>query len=367
MTFKKIFNTSKNYAWGSETLIPEFLGKTPDGENHAEVWFGTHNAGSALYVDSSTPVSEDYDLPFMVKLLAAGKPLSIQVHPSKSEAVLGFEKENSAGVSLDNESRNYKDDNHKPEMIIAINDGFKALIGFRDSVETVQVLKVLVSESVDKLVCVEKLINIFESTVEVSFVSLMKEMFDTSFGKSLSEELTEVLRNFETDVEEINILKFVAKNFPNDIGLSVAVLMNAVVFKTGDAVFVPDGVLHAYVEGFGIEVMANSDNVLRGGLTPKHVDSEEMIKLVSDKVLYDPVLKPVSKNNSLMYKPVHDFFVVDCYSGSVDLEGQDVIAVALEHSVIYHGQEYTVLDKGDALIISNESMCDVSGHVVFVM
>ena len=287
-------NPVMNYAWGSKTFIPALLGEAaPSDEPQAELWMGAHpkapsRIGKQTLIEliAENPVSmlgaetaERFDgrLPFLFKLLAAGAPLSIQAHPNKAQAEEGFAAETAAGIALDAPNRNYKDDNHKPEILCALSE-FWALNGFRHIRQMLELLdeaqlhtigpeRDSLTESPNR----DGLKRLFQSIVELS---------DARKQSVLDELLTSARKLEETRPEYSWILR-IHDLYPDDVGVLCVLLLNLVKLQPGQAMFAAAGDLHAYLDGFGIELMANSDNVLRGGLTPKHVDIPELMKTLT--------------------------------------------------------------------------------------
>jgi len=330
MFIYKLKNKIQKYVWGSKTFIPELLGFTnPDAEPQAELWMGTHpKAPSEISKNDKTisladlikqnpetilgsEVASNFNnkLPFLFKVLAAEEPLSIQVHPNLKQAEEGFNRENKAGISLDSPTRNYKDDNHKPELICALTP-FDAMCGFRDVNEIVEILTYL------------DLVKILPGTVELQkdpsedslkhfFTSLMKSTAKekTVFVNSLIRETSN--KTPRTQNEKLIfawILKLSLK-YPADVGIFAPILLNVIKLQPGEALYLNAGILHAYLHGAGIEIMANSDNVLRGGLTSKHVDVPELLKTLSFSSGKTVIIKPKQqRRNEFIYQtPAREF------------------------------------------------------------
>jgi mannose-6-phosphate isomerase len=257
----------QHYAWGSPTAIPHAIGVEPDGRPWAELWWGTHPLGPTRVTraDGSDGLLVEAcgSLPFLVKLLAADRPLSLQAHPSDRQAVEGFRREETAGVSIDAPERLYKDRRGKPEVLIALT-AFDALCGFRPIDKTRAELAACGAGAVaDRLGAAGVL-----GTVEW----LLRERPDIAPDHPLFRRLS--------------------AEYPNDPGALVALLLNRVELQPGTGVFLPAGVLHMYVHGVGLEVMGASDNVLRGGLTPKHVDVPELLRTLDPRPTDPPVVRP---------------------------------------------------------------------------
>lgn len=283
----------KDYAWGSTTLLAELTGSTPTTTPQAEMWFGTHPATPTL-LDTGEPLAQVVDLPFLVKLLAAAQPLSIQAHPTIPQAKAGFAAENAAGLPLDHPERTYRDANHKPEMIVALTD-FTAMAGFRDPYESAQTfatLARLVSDRELSAVLTSMTQQLTDGQIKAVFGQLVEpdSWFSRPHGWTRA-IFTAVAQSNIEDPHLTNALAAAAIH-QDDPGALITLLMNLVHLTPGESLFIPDGTIHAYVAGLGLEVMATSDNVIRGGLTIKHVDLIELDRVVSYKPAPPPFLNP---------------------------------------------------------------------------
>jgi mannose-6-phosphate isomerase len=319
-------NDPRDYAWGSPSLIPALQGRKPTGVPEAEVWFGDHPGSPAVLGDGRSLAQARTDageppLPFLLKILAASSSLSIQAHPDRDEARAGFAAEEAAGIPRDAAERIYRDENHKPEIIVALSERFRALVGLRPVVETQALLAALGDAP-----GVRRLRDALEGAdAATSLRAVIEEALD---GRS-EDVVADVSAALEgADVpgfeEEVDVLRAVARDFPGDPGIVVALLMNLVVLRRGEAVFAPAGVLHAYQDGLGVELMAASDNVLRGGLTPKHIDVPQLMRIVDTTPGPAPVLSPVSAAAGEMF----DAGVPDFQLTRVTVTG-DAVSVAL--------------------------------------
>jgi mannose-6-phosphate isomerase len=276
---QRLRNGVKNYDWGSPDAIPKFLGSGDSDDPIAEVWIGTHPLSpSAVLADDGQerPLTDiTGDLPYMVKLLAAARPLSLQVHPSKPQAEVGFAREEELGVPLDAPHRVYKDANHKPEMVYALST-FDSLIGFRPSAEILRVLGPLDTDLTQRLS--------EELRADPGFatiVKLIEQLLTTDIDpaeirtiveacRALGEVGLDIKRAYQTAVE-------IAEHFPEDIGVVISLMLNRMTLQPGEAAYLDTGVIHAHLSGLCVEVMANSDNVLRAGLTSKHIDTAGLV------------------------------------------------------------------------------------------
>ncbi len=305
----KLKNRIMPYAWGSTTAIQDLLGCAPDHEDTpwAELWMGAHaKAPSAVewrgdWVNLDRLVQQypveilgeaaarrfSNTFPYLFKVLAAEKPLSIQAHPDRDRAQFGFMHENAIGVPLDAPERNYKDDRHKPECLCALQP-FTALNGFRP-----------VEEILDGInrVCPGGLKTEIDALARHPDANGIKTFFGALMTLSDDRKtkiINEVAANAANLPTESNRwIRILLHHYPDDIGILSPLLLNLVHLLPGQAMFLPAGRLHAYLEGVGIELMANSDNVLRGGLTPKHIDVPELLKTLAFDPVSVEILRPV--------------------------------------------------------------------------
>lgn len=290
-------NSIRRYAWGSRTSIATLLGEpTPAPEPQAELWMGAHPGDPSRVEDgrgldelvAADPAGElgtatvdalGPRLPFLMKLLAAGAPLSLQVHPTVAQAHAGYAEEDRRGVDLDDPARNYRDDNHKPEMICALTP-FTGLVGFRPVHETRQLIEALDVRGLDQIDGLLAACPAGEGIHEAVSTLLSLDGRRRSLLVSAVGAACHRHRQHHRYGAELTQIAALARAFPADPGVVVALLMNLVVLRPGAAAFLPAGVLHAYLDGFGVEVLANSDNVLRGGLTGKHIDVPELLDVL---------------------------------------------------------------------------------------
>lgn len=297
----KIFllkNTVQPYAWGSFTDIPELLGdQYPSDLPQAEIWMGAHPKAPSMveYKGNWEPLDKliekypekilgkaaaarfDNKLPYLFKVLAAAQPLSLQAHPSLDQAKEGFRRENAMGIPLDAPHRNYKDDNHKPECICALTS-FWALNGFRKIPEVLSLFELLSPSGLQSQL---------KHLREHQNPEGLKHFFHglMILAPDLQKQITdECLAKIDRHLQENSIFKWIvtlSAAYPANIGILSPIILNLICLQPGEAMFLPAGELHAYLEGTGIELMANSDNVLRGGLTSKHIDLEELLNVLN--------------------------------------------------------------------------------------
>jgi mannose-6-phosphate isomerase len=284
------------YAWGSRTAIPELLGVEATGEPQAELWLGAHPLAPST-VDgepldklvAQDPVGvvgrasvEAFGprLPFLLKIIAAAQPLSLQAHPSREQAEAGYAREEAAGVPRDAPHRTYRDGWPKPELLCAFVET-EALCGFREPAETYQMFERLAVRTALELVAPLADAGVLaEERLRVVFSRLLRlapaERSMISEIALAAEEVQEpdAVASFARTARELNAY------YPGDPGILAALLMNRITLQPGDALYMPPGNLHAYLSGGGVEIMANSDNVMRGGLTPKYVNVDELLAIL---------------------------------------------------------------------------------------
>ena len=291
-------NTIQEYAWGSRAAIPELLGQSvPADKPQAELWMGAHpKAPSQVFADGlwrSLPeviqaspeetlgqkVAARFSnkLPFLFKVLAAAKPLSIQAHPNKEQAGQGFARENELGIPLDAGHRNYRDDNHKPEIICALTP-FWALNGFRRIEE---ILSLLEEAEIPDLAEIVSLLRSHSNRDGLK--KFFNHLMTTDSGKK-GKIVEQAVNSAEKRTPKEPVWMWMIRlneEYPGDIGVLSPLFLNLVRLEPQQAMYLPAGELHGYLEGVGIELMANSDNVLRGGLTPKHIDVQELLAVLN--------------------------------------------------------------------------------------
>jgi mannose-6-phosphate isomerase len=296
-------NTIRNYAWGSTTAIAGLLGHEPSGQPEAELWIGAHpdapsrpidgpdgeslasliaaDPGAALGAESVEAFGPR--LPFLLKVLAAESPLSLQVHPRLDQAKAGYAAEEAAGVDRSAPHRNYKDDNHKPEMVFALTP-FEALSGFRRPAEAAGLF-----ERLTALLAGTAASEVSEQVAELLRTRDETEALSSAFARLIHggpdvracvDAAAAVASAHGRDDAALATVADLAAVYPSDPGVLISLMLNRVSLAPGEALYLPAGNVHAYLKGVGIEVMAASDNVLRGGLTPKHVDIPELLRTV---------------------------------------------------------------------------------------
>jgi mannose-6-phosphate isomerase len=297
-----LHNAIRQYAWGSRTAIAELLGRAvPAPHPEAELWLGAHPGDPSKVVGADGVERSLLDLlvedpqhqlgaqcadrwgtrlPFLMKVLAAEEPLSLQAHPSAAQAAEGFAAEEAAGVPLDSSVRNYKDPSAKPEMICALTE-FHALAGFRDPHRTVALLRSL--DAPDFAPYTELLggqpDELGLRALFTTLITLPQTALDLLLPQVLDACVLHVKEHGEFDLECRTVLEL-GEAYPGDAGVLAALLLNRIVLRPGEAIYLSAGNLHTYLHGTGIEILANSDNVLRCGLTPKYVDVPELLRVL---------------------------------------------------------------------------------------
>ncbi|MFB6840524.1 mannose-6-phosphate isomerase, class I [Streptomyces sp. NPDC056361] len=314
----RLVNTVRPYAWGSTTAIPELLGLAPTGEPQAEMWMGAHPGAPSLTErgplneliaadpagELGEPAVEKFGprLPFLLKVLAAGAPLSLQVHPDLAQAQAGFAAEEAAGIPVDAPHRTYKDANHKPEMICALTP-FDGLCGFRDPVEAADLIAGL---GVDSL---KPYVDLLHAHPEEAALREVLTALLTADPDELAHTVAEAAAAADRLGGDYAPYASLAHHYPGDPGVLAAMLLNRVRLQPGEGLYLGAGVPHAYLDGLGVEIMANSDNVLRCGLTPKHIDVPELLRIVRFEPADPAVLRPeASPSGEEVYEtPIDEF------------------------------------------------------------
>jgi mannose-6-phosphate isomerase len=378
-------NAIRPYAWGSVTAIPELLGIEPSGEPAAELWIGAHpdqpshwlggqdspaldaliTAQPDRLLGAATVAAFGPRLPFLLKVLAADKALSIQVHPTLKQAKAGFADEERRGVAQSSPERNYSDANHKPELACALTD-FDALCGFRPLDQTIQLFDAL---DVEELLVYHDLLA-GEDGLRATFTTILtlqdparSRLVDAVVGGCRAL----VTRGGRWAVAaEASLIA--AEDFPGDIGVVLALLLNHVRLAPGEAIFLGAGNVHAYLRGTCVEVLANSDNVLRCGLTSKHIDVPELLRVADFSTLERPRWDAEQRGPGLrtFEVPVADFqlAMIDLHDGATIVDGTGPsIVLCTEGAVELNnpGGPTIRLDRGRAAFVAPGEPVPLSG------
>ena len=379
---QKLINSVQNYAWGSQTALTDLYGiANPDNLPMAELWMGAHPKSSSKIEDASGQVRSlreviDADkatllgdavaqrfgeLPFLFKVLCAAQPLSIQVHPNKKASEIGFEKENKAGIPLDAAERNYKDPNHKPELVFALTP-FLAMNAFREFSEIISLLQPVAGAH-----------NAIAHFLENPNAEALSALF-ASLLNMQGEEKSHALAVLKAALngqqgEPWDTIRIISAFYPDDSGLFSPLLLNVVKLNPGEAMFLFAETPHAYLNGVALEVMANSDNVLRAGLTPKYIDIPELVANVKfvAKPAAELLTQPVKNGAELDFPiPVDDFaFSLHDLSADETAIAQESAAILFcveGEATLHNGSERLLLKPGEsAFVPANESPVFVSG------
>ena len=366
----------KPYAWGSRTAIPELLGRAPGAEPQAELWLGAHPQGAArvLGPDGRATALDDWirrdpegvlgretarrfegELPFLLKVLAAEAPLSLQAHPSRDQARVGFARENEAGIPLDAPERCYRDPHPKPELICALTD-FHALNRFRDPAEMAARLGELDAPALEPFAAALRKSGGREALMKL-FAALWRLDADAR-AEVLARATGQAELRGAGDAAWRWVGELAARH-PGDIGALAPLLLNVVTLAPGQAMFLPAGELHSYLGGVGIEIMASSDNVLRGGLTPKHVDTGELLRTLSFRSGEVEVLAPRPEGAAeAFYDTPAEEFALSCIgldSGGrhevAARRGVEILLCTAGSGRLECGGETCALARGEALLV----------------
>ena len=373
----------RTYAWGSRTAIAEFTGRpVPAAHAEAELWFGAHPGDpawletehgetsllQALVADPEGQLGAASRarfgdlLPFLVKVLAADEPLSLQAHPSAEQAIEGYLREERLGIPLASPVRNYRDTSHKPELLVAVQP-FEALAGFRQAPSTIELLRALAVSDLDPFIellndqsdadGLRALFTTWITAPQPDIDVLVSAVLDGAIAY-LSSGATEFAAEAKTVLE-------LGERYPGDAGVLAALLLNRITLAPGEAIFLAAGNLHTYLRGFAVEVMASSDNVLRGGLTPKHVDVPELLRVLDFAPTAEAQLRsPVRQEGiGLIYETPADEFEVALLSIDGEHLGHEVdassshegpqILLCTEGSTTVHGKSGSLtLERGMA-------------------
>ncbi len=388
--------TLRPYAWGSLTAMAELFGRDPSGEPEAELWFGAHPGAPSAVLGAEAGTLDELiaadperllgrettavhgpALPFLAKVLAAGSPLSLQVHPTREQAAAGFAAEEAAGVDRAAADRNYKDANHKPEMIFALTD-FEALCGFRRAQDAALLFRAAA--------------GLVEASGRPTPELFAQTASDLESGRPEPERLESVFRRLIGGGEEVRAAVAAAAEavrsldgpalaeldpavaelgaldgyYPGDPGVLISLLLNRVSLSPGEAIYLPAGNVHAYLRGLGVEVMASSDNVLRGGLTPKHVDLQELLRTIDFQALGIPRVEAERTGlGQELYRPPFSEFALQRLelaqtAGPASMSAADVpllqngptLVIALRGSLVLDSpKQDLILNPGDCAFV----------------
>lgn len=374
----------QHFAWGSRTEIPAILRRDPDGTPWAEYWLGTHPSGQAFLDDGRALADLVLEHPevvgaasreqfggrlsFLLKILSADSPLSLQAHPSRAQAMVGYARESLLGLHPNDPTRSYKDDWPKPETIVALTP-FEGLLGFRDPVETAGLF--------EGLGVADELASVIGPLRDRRAAPALQEVFLDVLSLDERRYLVDVvlaaaverlhapgsLGDFARTAVELD------EHFPGDPGILAALLMNRFTLQPGEAVALEAGVMHAYLRGTGVEIMANSDNVMRGGLTQKHIDVDGLLQVVGFKPMVPQIMVADGADGVYVYPtsfPEFELWLVAPVSeGAHPLPRPDSGRIALVTSgaftLLSDGTPIT-LESGEAVFVPADEQVTVTGH-----
>ena len=373
----------RTYAWGSRTAIADFTGRpSPTAHPEAELWFGAH-PGDPAWLETEDgerslldTLREDPEgqlgggvrgrfgdtLPFLLKVLAADEPLSLQAHPSAEQAMEGFAREEKLGIPVSASTRNYRDASHKPEILVALGQ-FEALAGFRPAARSVELMRALAVTDLDPFV------NLLSDQSDAdglralftTWITAPQPDLDVLVPAVIDGAIHYVRSGKKKFAAEARTVLELGERYPGDAGVLAGLLLNRINLEAGEAIYLPAGNLHTYLNGVGVEVMANSDNVLRGGLTPKHVDVPELLRVLDFTPASEDIIRPKITTDGIelvYHTPAPEFAVsVLCIDGE-DL-GHEIdapsrhdgpqILLCTEGSTVVHAKGSKVtLERGSA-------------------
>lgn len=364
----KLTGKVQHYSWGGHSFLPELLGlSTNDDKPFAEYWLGAHDNFPAEMQGVDQPLLNEYikqnqsllgeevradyqRLPYLLKVLDVKDMLSIQVHPSRQAAMLEFEEENKAGIPLNASNRNYKDNNHKPELMVALSEfwllhGFKHPEAIKDCIRLIPEFAFMAS--------------LFEEGRYERLYGNLMEMDQQQVNGILQPLLDRIIPGYKNNNLRKEHPDFWAAraalsfNEPGriDRGIFSIYLLNLVNLKYGEAIFQDAGVLHAYLEGQNMEIMANSDNVLRGGLTPKHIDVKELMKHINFAPITPTVIYGTRKNafEEVYVSPARDFQLSRLQLN--ENEKASIDSATAEIFLVLNGEAEMSVQEGEALTI----------------
>ncbi len=373
----------RTYAWGSRTAIAEFTGRpVPAPHPEAELWLGAHPQDPARLQTEQGDVSlletlaADPDgqlgpaarcrfgdaLPFLVKVLAADEPLSLQAHPSREQAVEGYLREEKLGIPVTSPVRNYRDTSHKPELLVALQP-FEALAGFRPAASSVELLRALAVAELDPYI---DLLN-DQSDADglralfTTWITAPQPHIDMLVPAVLDGAIRYITSGATQFAAEARTVLELGESYPGDAGVLASLLLNRITLGPGEAIFLSAGNLHTYLSGVALEVMANSDNVLRGGLTPKHVDVPELLRVLDFTPTTEAQLRPPTHRDGigLVFDTPADEFAASVLTLDGEHLGHEVdapsrhdgpqILLCIEGATSVHGKSKTLnLNRGMA-------------------
>lgn len=318
---ERLEGVSRHYDWGSRTAIPNLLGLPASDRPWAELWFGAHSRGPALVGPSRAPLDQAVAadpaaalgpeaaarfgrLPFLIKILAAARPLSLQVHPDAEAARAGCAREDGLGIPRASPERSFTDDSPKPELICALTP-FEALCGFRDPARTLALMESIDTPALDPL---RRRLAADPTPGGLRDLTAWLLGRNRAAAAEFNREVARACRRAPERTAARALAVDLEAQFPGDPGVALALLLNRVILQPGEALFLGPGLLHSYLGGTGVEVMASSDNVIRAGLTSKPTDIPTFLEVVSTDPTIPEVQRPAAAGGVADYRaPVSEF------------------------------------------------------------
>lgn len=385
--FYPMTNVIQNYAWGSRCSFAQLFGiSNQSGEPQAEIWMGAHPNGCStvntegeetklsnlisqnLSLFLSDKIAKRFgELPYLFKVLAAEKALSIQVHPNKQQAERGYQFEEQQGVPLTAGNRNYKDPNHKPELVYALTD-YTAMNGFRPISEILAHFNYLDIPELTSLVH-----DLAGDQTPNGLASFFSGLLSLQGEQKEIALMMLIMKAKLSPTPLFNLISELEEQYPGDVGLFAPLILNVIALKPGQAMYLDAETPHAYIKGTGLEIMANSDNVLRAGLTPKYMDVEELVSCTkfNEKPIDRLLLQPLEQDGVMEYPiPVEDFkfaILSNSHQREIKTEGAEILLPLDEAMTLTHQcGESCVIDKGQSVFIpayANSYIVDCNGRV----
>ena len=326
----------QHYDWGDQQAIPQFLGVEPDAKPWAELWFGTHRGGPSLV---KTPSGNQPlalyagELSFLVKIIAAAKPLSLQTHPTDEQAQSGYQQENEIGIPLDSPLRIYKDASAKPELLVALSP-FEAICGFRTDQENIELCS------------------------RFGWTELGEHLADDGLAECVRWALTTGPHNLPQHMPAW--AGRLATMYPGNGGILVALLMHHVKLQPGQALYLGAGNVHAYLGGTGFEVMSSSDNVVRAAFTQKNINIDEFLNVAHLAPITSPLIEAAQLGNGVWQYPVG---TARFGTQRIDVSGShDLLATHDAEIVVCTAGNAGALTAGQAAVLRNGETVSLSGN-----
>lgn len=390
----RLQNEIRHYAWGSRDYIPGLLGREPGPEPEAELWLGAHPLGSSR-LEAGASLREEIEadplrhlgelvnaeypnrLPFLFKVLAAEQPLSLQAHPSPTHAKAGYAAEEQRGVPADDPQRSYRDPFAKPELFVALTP-CEVLCGFRPAAEAAEILTRLGLSTLGPYIA-SLLTGRAADGLRVVVTTLlsMPVAAKQELAARVVDECRRILAGDDPgeNAEAYRWAVRLGEAYPGDVGVVLSLLLNLVHLEPGQAIFVHGGKMHAYLRGAGLEAQANSDNTLRGGLTPKHVNVAELLRILDFEPAHDQVIEPVDVAEGSAHcqgartwpTPAREFALFDWQlqeePHELRAKGPSIVLCLDGEATLSGDDEQLVLRRGEsAYITASEPHVLASGH-----